>query len=202
MPILVYHKIALRSKDNLTVSIYNFIKHLFFLKGKEVVYLQDYSPNKKTQYVLRFDDGYKSIKHFVAPLMKLFGFPYEIFIVDNFYRNALLGNKVWCNKQDLEYIIKSGGRLQYHSKSHPDLTKQTEDLPAELLVPQDLRNLDKKGFTFFAYPFWKYNQIVINEVQKHYIGALSGNGFGDDSTYALNGIKMDNDTKLNKETID
>ena len=80
-----------------------------------------------------------------------------------------------------------GGRLQYHSRTHPRLEtiKDMETLKEEIKVPEHLKKLDPKGFKFFAYPFWTYNTDVINVVKKYFQGARSGNGYANGTIYAL-----------------
>lgn len=196
--ILTYHKISLTKTDKITVNLWNFIRQMFAAKKYKVVYLSEYNMNDKSQVVLRFDDGYKSVLKYAVPVLKFFGYPFEVFIVEDFYKRAEKGDKNLLNKKDLEKIIKAGGRLQYHTKSHPDLslTEDIRKLEDELICPEYLKLLDKNGFEFLAYPFWKYNSETIKIVQAYYKGACSGNGFAENNDYSMDGIRVESNTKI------
>lgn len=196
--ILTYHKISLTKTDKITVNLSNFIRQMYALRKNKVVYLNDYDMNDNNQIVLRFDDGYKSVLKYALPVLKFFGYPFEVFIVENFFISAEKGNKNFLNKKDLKKIIKAGGRLQYHTKSHPDLSiiDDEEILKSELICPEYIKQLDKSGFKFFAYPFWKYNSKSMEYVQKLYKGACSGNGFAENNIYSMDGIRIEANTKI------
>lgn len=196
--ILTYHKISLTKTDKITVNLKCFIRQMYALRKNKVVYLNDYDMNDNNQIVLRFDDGYKSVLKYALPILKFFGYPFEVFIVENFFISAEKGNKNFLNRKDLKKIIKAGGRLQYHTKSHPDLSiiDDEEILKSELICPEYIKQLDKSGFKFFAYPFWKYNSKSMEYVQKLYKGACSGNGFAENNIYSMDGIRIEANTKI------
>ncbi|CCY62356.1 glycosyl transferase family 2 [Clostridium sp. CAG:967] len=196
--ILTYHKVSFIKNDKITVNVWNFIMQMYAIRKKIVVYLDDYDLNDNNQVVLRFDDGYKSVLKYAVPVLKFFGYPFEVFIVEDFFNRGEKGDKNFLNKKDLEKIIKSGGRLQYHTKSHPDLSiiEDEEILKTELICPEYIKQLDKNGFKFLAYPFWKYNSKSIEYVQKLYNGACSGNGFAENNKYSMDGIRVEANTKI------
>jgi peptidoglycan/xylan/chitin deacetylase (PgdA/CDA1 family) len=80
---------------------------------------------------------------------------------------------------DVITITGSGGRLQYHSKTHQHLDEIADPLvlEEEIRPPNWLAELDKTSFTWFAYPYWTYNDKVISVVSKYYKGAISGMNF-------------------------
>lgn len=200
--ILVYHKISFKKNENITIDIFSFIKQLLQLKikGYKVVHLDEYNFQDAAQIVIRFDDGYKSVLKYALPVLKFFNFPFEVFIVENFFISAQKGNNKFLNKNDLEKIVKSKGRLQYHTKSHPDLStiKDESKLQKEIICPDYIKALDINGFKYFAYPFWKYSPESIEIIKQHYQGACSGNGFAKDDAYLMDGIKVNKDTKIRK----
>ena len=141
--ILVYHDIKLKPDAENVVSLLNFIKQMYSLRKYEVVYLDEYNPDNPNQVVLTFDDGYKSVLKYVVPILKLFKYPFELFICENFINGAENGDKVFLNKKELLEVAKNGGRLQYHTKSHLDLS-EIEDktlLEDELRLPESLLTL-------------------------------------------------------------
>lgn len=193
--ILTYHKITFPHKrDNISTSMFSFLWTLIFLRitRKKIVYLSEYDPDNKNHFVITFDDGYREVLKYALPLLYLFRCPFEVFLVENFFNEAEQGNKNYLDKNDLGRIIKKGGRLQYHSKSHPrlDEIKDLATLESEIKVSEKVKTLDPKGFDYFAYPYWTYNDEVIGIVKKYYRGARSGNGHADGTLYAMDSKRM------------
>ncbi|MDR0485176.1 MAG: polysaccharide deacetylase family protein [Elusimicrobiota bacterium] len=197
--ILMYHHIKKQSEDNLTVSQAVFLRHLDALKNKKIVYLDAYNPLDPSNAVITFDDGYKDISIYAVPHLKKMNFPFEVFLVGDFVSMGDSGNADFLNSADLIEIVKSGGRLQYHAKTHPHLETIYDKniLEAEILTPSELRLLDREGFKWFAYPFCAYNSDVIDIVKKHYKGARSGKGLGNNDFYTLESLRMDENTEIN-----
>lgn len=194
--IFTYHKISFLKSDKSTVNLWNFIRQMFEARKYKVVFLKDYDINDKNQIVLRFDDGYKSVLKYAVPVLKFFGYPFEVFIVEKFYDKEEKGDKNFMDKKDLKEVIKAGGRLQYHTKSHPDLSliEDKEKLKLEIICPEYLKALDKNGFEFLAYPFWKHNCETMKIIQENYKGACSGNGFAENTDYSMDGIRAEANT--------
>lgn len=197
--ILTYHNISFKKQDNITINLLTFIKQMFALRKFDVVHLDEYDMNNEKHIVLRFDDGYKGVVKYALPVLKFFKYPFEIFIVEKFYLKAQSGDNNFINKNDIDKIIKSNGNIQYHSKTHPDLSLIDSDtkLIEEIICPESLKELDKNGFQYFAYPFWKFNQKVLDIVNKNYYGACSGNGFAQkNNKFAMDSIRIDCNTKI------
>ena len=196
--ILVYHDIKLFSNNENTVSSFVFFTQMLYLyfSKKEITYLKDYN-NPNTQVVITFDDGFKNILKYAIPILKIFKFPYEVFIVETYLNNK---HTEFINKNELDSIINNNGRLQYHSYSHKNLTsiEDIAQLEKEIVCPQDLKVEYKNCFEYFAYPYWEYNNAVVNIIKKYYIGARSGNGKSNNSIWALNSIKVKNNFKLKR----
>ena len=192
--ILVYHNITLKYNNENEVDIFHFFAQMLtvWLSKKQVVNLKNYA-DEKQQIVITFDDGYKGIKNFALPILKLFNFPCEIFIVEDF-----LNNNNCLSRTELGKIVNNNTHLQYHSKSHKNLCdiENEAELNDEIVCPDSLKELDKDGFEYFAYPYWKYNDKAYNIVKKFYRGARSGNGHGDCGKFAMNSIKVLNKINL------
>jgi peptidoglycan/xylan/chitin deacetylase (PgdA/CDA1 family) len=185
--ILTYHKIKyFKGKDTIVTGLTSFFLQMFLLQ-KKVVYLEEYDPGNENQFVVTFDDGYKDIIKYALPILRIFKFPFEVFVVNDYIRAAEDGNRNYLDKKDLAIIIKNRGRLQYHSKTHQhlELINDLSVLEDEIKPPEWLKAFDPKGFKYFAYPFWTYNNDVITIVKKYYCGARSGNGYADSTVYAL-----------------
>jgi len=186
--ILTYHKIKpFPGKDPIAAGLSAFFWKMLSLVSKKVVYLENYNPDDEKQIVITFDDGYKEVIKYALPVLKLFKYPFELFIVANFFFEAENGNVNYLNRSDLEIITANGGRLQYHTKSHPRLEtiRDLDILEEEIKPPEEMKVLDPNGFKYFAYPFWTYNDNVINVVKKYYHGARSGNGYANSTVYAM-----------------
>lgn len=199
--ILTYHRIQPLAADPITVSEARFLQQMQQIRDKKVVLLDDYDPEEEDQIVITFDDGFKDVLLYALPILRRFGYPFEIFVVDRFYRQGEAGNRDMLDRKDLQTMIEHGGRLQYHTRTHPrlDEIEEEEKLTEEILVPEDLRELDPDGFHYLAYPYWRWNEQVLREVEKHFRGARSGNGFEkENDRYALPGVRMDNETNLEK----
>lgn len=214
--ILMYHKIHPDSPSMWWVHVDEFYRHLCELRNKQVVFLEDYDANDSNQAVITFDGVYKNVLEFAVPLLKKFQYPFEVFIVgdhvggDNSFdvidkrTNEPTGEPLteFANKEDLQKIIESGGRLQWHTKSHPNLTTiATNEISRELNIPKALKKLDPLGFTWFAYPHGEWNDVVVKEVKKKFSGAVSVIQGDSSNRYALNRITVTNDTRLKTPSI-
>jgi len=192
--VLVYHKIDESSSDNMTVDLQTFETQMAFLQNKKVVYLDDCDPENPENVVIRFDDGYKDSIYYAIDILKKHNYPFEIFVCGSFW------NKVGkIGDDDVDKILQNGGRFQYHTYRHSSsmLEMNEQELESEIKVPDNLKNIGNNCFVWLAYPYWKWNEKMKNIVAKHFKGALSGNGFADNSQYALDGVRIDNSSDFN-----
>lgn len=191
--ILVYHHVLEVATLESSVDIEHFMRQILLLRNKKVVYLDDYDVHDPMHCVITFDDGNKNIFNAV-PILKRFGMPFEIFLVADRVEQAEKGNPHLLNRADLKTIVQHGGRLQYHSKTHPWLDQITNPqiLDEEIRPDQKLLELDPAGFSWFAYPYCVYTPAVIECVKKYYCGARSGKGLGSCDKYTLDSIILRN----------
>ena len=185
--ILVYHRIKTKINDTITIHPIRFICDMICILKNQVVFLEDYDPMNPNHVVLTFDDGYKDFLKYALPILKFFKYPFELGIIGD-----MVGKNGFLNEDDLKNIVKNGGRLQYHTKTHIDLTTldSEEKIKEEIKVPEKLCKIDKNGFKFLFYPFWKYNDLIIDILKKeNYKGALSGNGYGNKDKFSLERIR-------------
>jgi GT2 family glycosyltransferase len=208
MTILMYHKVSLDSPTMWWVSVNSFYRQMLELQGKKVVYLDDYDPTDTEQFVITFDGVYKNVLDYAAPILKEFNYPFELFVTSDYLGRD---NSFDCpeppaefaNLQELECLVKINGRLQWHTRSHPDLTddNQKVDLSLELEVPEKLRKIDPQGYKWFAYPYGKFNERVIEKVKDKFYGALSCIQGNDTYLYCLNRITVTNETSFKNATL-
>lgn len=214
--ILMYHKVYLESPSIWWVDLDSFYRQMVQLQGKKVVYLDEYDPSNPDHVVITFDGVYENIHKYALPILKSFGYPFELFITskylgkDNSFDTVdkRTGEEVneplamFCNKKQLNDLVKSGARLQWHTVSHQNLTQLTEsELKKELTVPSHLKKVDSKGFNWIAYPHGEFNDFVLNAVEKKFKGGLSVVQGNDTDSYTLNRVTVTNDTNLTDKSV-
>ncbi|MBO1068916.1 MAG: glycosyltransferase [Dolichospermum sp. DEX189] len=208
MTILMYHKIDLESPTIWWVSVDQFYRQMIELKSKQVVYLDDYNPQNPNHVVITFDGVYKNILKYAAPILQEFNYVFELFVSSNYIGtdNAFDTEEPlteFVDFQDLKALISINGRLQWHTKSHPDLTieKDGVDIFEELDIPENIRALDHNGLKWFAYPYGRFNQKVLEAVKDRFLGAVSCFQGNDLDTYCLNRLTVINDSNFSKAKI-
>lgn len=206
--ILTYHFIVKRKsqvKDENFISLSDFTKQMDELKNYDIVDFNNYDENNPKHIVITFDDGSDSIMS-VLPILKKYKYKFSIFIVGDW-----IGKKGFLNYDDLRKIVKLGGNLQWHTKTHKNLTTISDnDLISELTIDKNIKKLDPNGFQVLAYPFWAYNERIINFCKKMgFKKCRSGNNFktnlseinNNNNKYYLDSIKMKGDTKLSEKIV-
>ena len=187
--ILLYHKIDSESKNYWWVSADRLYRQLVQLSSKKVVYLDDYDPKNPEHVVITFDGVYDNVLKYAAPLLKKFSYPFELFITNDYIGKGNSFDEAepdatFADKQQLKELIAMGGRLQWHTKTHRDITQLTDkEVEQEIVCPAGIRKLDPKGFGWFAYAYGKYDERSQALVKKHYKGGLAcDNGTYEDKT--------------------
>lgn len=206
--ILMYHKVGLESPTMWWVTVNNFYDQMFELQTKKVVYLADYNPNDENQVVITFDGVYQNILQYAAPIMQKFGYPFELFITSD-YLNAnnnfdtVEPEARFASVEELKKLESLGGRIQWHTQSHPDMKNLTDAavIEKELSVPDELRVFDQNSFKWFAYPYGNFNTAVVDAVKQRFEGAVSCDQGSDTDEFVLNRLTVVNETRFNQESI-
>lgn len=140
--------------------------------------------------------------------MKKLNYPFELFVVgdyigknNDFDKGEPLTD--FASTDDLNKLVKLGGRVQWHTKTHQNLVeiRDVKKLEKEIQVQDRLKNLDKRGMKWFAYPHGNINNQIIEITKKYFKGAVSciqGDGVG---RYKLNRIMVTNKTSFKKASI-
>lgn len=214
--ILMYHKIYPETPTPWWVSVDTFYKQMCEIQHKKVVYLDDYDPNNPDHVVITFDGVYENVYKFALPILKKFNYPFELFISGDHIgktndfdtidkRTGQPTNEpaaLFSNNTQLKKMIEGGGRLQWHTRSHPNLTLLSKkELETELTIPQKIKKEDAKGFSWFAYPHGEFNEQVVTETKKRFKGGLSVEQGNDNNIYYLNRFTITETTSLKKATI-
>lgn len=204
----MYHKVHPNSPTIWWVTVNNFYRQMCELKNKDVVYLDDYDNKNPRHVVITFDGVYNNVCEFALPILKHFNYPFELFITSDYIGNdnqfdTVEPNTLFATKEDLTDLVNGGARLQWHSKSHPNLklVNETKRIIEELSIPESLLPLDPKGFKWFAYPYGEYNELTLKEVRKRFSGALSCNQGNEIDKHLLNRVTVLNDTSLKENKI-
>lgn len=204
----MYHKIHPNSPTIWWVTVNDFYRQMFELQSKKVVYLDDYDVNNDDHVVITFDGIYKNVYEFALPILKHFNYPFELFITSDYIGldndfDVVEPNAPFVNVFELKQLLKYNGRIQWHTRSHINLSnvKDIELIKNELNIPTRILEIDNNGFKWFAYPHGEFNDVVINEVKKRFKGALSCNQGNEIDVYKLNRITVLNKTSFKKNTI-
>lgn len=197
--ILTYHHIG-KVKDENWVSVKSFARQMDEIADKKVVRLSDYDPDDPSHVVVAFDDGGADIKN-ALPILKKRGYPFEVFIVGDWF-----GKEGYIGEKDVAGIIAAGGRLEWHTKSHRELTGLSDaEIKKELSVPDKIRRLDAKGFRGLAYPWWICDKRVMKHVAAAgFTAARSGNGYSTappSGRLALDSVKMKETTSMKDKIV-
>jgi len=208
--ILMYHKVAPTRPTQWWVGVDSFFRQLCELRGYEVVALDDYQPENPKHCVITFDGVYQNVLQYAAPLLKRFGYPFELFVTSD-----VLGKEnefdagsgeppaVFATEAELAELVKCGGRLQWHTRSHPHLpeVKDSGRLERELTVPDGLKSLDPRGFRWFAYPHGEFNEEVKSRSKDKFIGAVSCVQGSATDRFAYNRVKVESSTSFKRGSI-
>lgn len=193
--ILMYHKIFPEAPTMWWVEVDSFYRQLHELTSRKVVYLDDYDRSNPDHVVLTFDGVYRNVLEYAAPLLKQFGYPFELFITsDHIGRDNGFDITEPCadfaDIDELLTLVKMGGRLQWHTRSHANLGDVHDEsvIVRELDIPKHIRELDHSGFGWFAYPHGEFNDDVLVAVRENFRGAVSCVQGNDDDSYLLNRV--------------
>lgn len=207
--ILLYHKVYLESPTEWWVDTNDFWRQMYELQNYEVVNLADYDPNNPEHVVITFDGVYENVFQYALPVLKSFGYPFELFVVgntigeDNTFDQHVEPPARFADRQQLKALVAGGGRLQWHSQSHIDLTKEEalDTVRAELSVPEDIRSLDPKGLKWFGYPYGNHDQRLLDITKEHFQGALSCVNGNDIDRYQFNRVIVTNGSSFARSTV-
>ncbi|CAM3384168.1 glycosyltransferase [Flavobacterium longum] len=201
--ILMYHKVFPSSPTMWWVFVNDFYRQMAEIAHKEVVYLDDYDPANPNQVVITFDGIYKNVLEYALPIMRKFDYPFELFVTSDYIGlpnefDSVEPNSAFASAEELKELVQNKGRLQWHTRSHPNMKDITdrERIAHELSIPEDVKALDPDGFKWFAYPHGEFNDVLVAEVRKNFVGAVSCIQGNDTDPYILNRLTVVSKTSL------
>jgi peptidoglycan/xylan/chitin deacetylase (PgdA/CDA1 family) len=195
--ILMYHKVDVVTPTLWWVTPEDLERHLTSLSNRQFVYLEDYrSPSN--QVVVTFDDAYENVFRHALPVLKRLRRPFEVFVIGD-----VIGD--WndfdpgeprtrhMNLDQMAEIAAAGGRIQWHSRSHPDLKGVSDaDLEQELEVPEELRReFPLPHFSWFSYPGGSHDDRCVHAASRKFSGAVSVIDGRPDDRWQLNRVTVD-----------
>ena len=157
LTVLMYHSIQPESKNELTVSVKNFEKHLEVLqkKGYNTLHFKQLkTPLTKKNLIITFDDGYIDNKDYAFPLLEKFGFKGVVFLP-----TALINHDSdKMTFDDLKTINSDVIELGLHSHKHQNFEKiNLSQIKNDLLENMDALQSRKIPFErILAYPYGRF----------------------------------------------
>ncbi len=200
--ILMYHKVDIVAPTMWWVTPADLDRQLDALRDRTFVYLDDYIAAER-HVAITFDDAYENVVRHALPVLRAHGVPFEVFVIGD-----RLGG--W-NELDLEEpntrhmardhlaeVVEAGGRLQWHTRTHPNLRElAVAEIADELTVTDSLREeFPEPHFTWFAYPYGEHDGRSVELARRRFSGAVSvGRGHLDDG-WQLNRVIVTRDTPV------
>lgn len=173
-----------------------------------MILLDEYDPNNPDHVVITFDDVYENVYQYAAPILKKFGYRYELFVIGDKIGGTNAFDSVeplttMANRDQLKAMVADGARLQWHTMSHPDMGQELTDqqLAIELAIPTQIKKLDPKGFKWFAYPYGNFTQPAYELTKTLFQGAVSCIQGNDVDPYCWNRLTVVNSTTFNQTSV-
>jgi glycosyltransferase involved in cell wall biosynthesis len=206
--ILMYHKVFIEAPTIWWVTADAFWRQMEQLSRYTIVPLNDYDPSNPRHVVITFDGVYDNVYTYALPILKRFNYPFELFIVgemvgkDNKFDQHVEPPAQFAGPEQLRAMVDHGGRLQWHSRTHGNLSQlNKEALDQELSVPESIRALDPEGFKWFAYPHGRVDKSVVERIRELFEGAVSCVEGHDLDRYQLNRVTVTNQTSFAQSTV-
>jgi peptidoglycan/xylan/chitin deacetylase (PgdA/CDA1 family) len=168
----MYHSVA-DDGHFLSVSSSVFEQQIEYMKNNGFTFLRSddlLSGNINNKSVLiTFDDGYENNFLIAVPILKKYNVPAIFFIATGLVGTENKGMKMMNWKQVIELSKNNLFEIGAHTISHKKLHKMNiEELKKEVMESKSiLEEKTNKNIKSFAYPFGRYNKIVIDMVKKN-----------------------------------
>lgn len=207
--ILMYHKVGLTVESMWWVTADTFRLQMHALKRFNVVPLSDYDPNNGSHVVITFDGVYENVYKFAFPILKEFGYCFELFVIGNHIGgdNAFdpiepLAN--FCTIPQLRAMQAHGGRVQWHTSSHIRLSGiSVAALESEIKVPDGIHEKLRadQNLRWFAYPHGDHDSQAVELVRRHFDGAISVNDGVAGDHYQYNRVTVTEQTRFSAPRV-
>lgn len=200
--ILMYHKVDVITPTIWWVTPEDLARRLDAMRERDFVYLDDYT-SPETQVVITFDDAYENVARHGLPTLRSRRVPFEVFVIGDVVSGwntfdpgePPTRHMSWAHLED---VVASGGRLQWHSRSHAHLPDRSDaEVEAELTVTDELRlRFPSPHFRWFAYPGGAHDERSVAAARRLFAGAVSVIEGQPGDRWQLNRVTVDRDTAL------
>lgn len=207
--ILMYHKVAPTTPSIWWVSADTFNRQLAALQAYDVVYLDEYDPKNPRQAVITFDGVYKNVLEYAAPLLQKWGYPFELFVIgerlgkSNEFDQSVEPPADFANLDELRELVRMGGRIQWHSRTHRELRGlPASSLDEELTPSRSLADqFPAPHLRWFAYPHGQYDDALLEGVRRKFVGAVACNEEASEDRYLLPRVTVTEATNLSSTKV-
>ncbi len=141
----------------------------------------------KQPVMLTFDDGWKNQFQYAYPVLKKYHMKAVFFVFTNPIDHK---NKHWMSWSEVKELDASGFEIGGHSRTHPILTKITDDVMLDHEIREAKQVTEKElghEIVSFAYPFGMENDQVLSAVTRagYIIARTTYSGVWNDPDHAL-----------------
>jgi peptidoglycan/xylan/chitin deacetylase (PgdA/CDA1 family) len=181
VPILMYHAVD-EYKNNglreLFVTPANFEKQMQYLKdnGFTLLTFERWGDVNKVNkpILITFDDGMKNNLNAFQILQKLQDENFQPTATEYMIAGAIDSDPGMLSSDDLKTMVNSGiFSVQAHTMSHADLPN-TKNYEEELKAAKEkIEEVTGKPVVAIAYPFGKFDDMVVKETKKYYMFATT-----------------------------
>jgi hypothetical protein len=176
--ILLYHRVNDVSEDVLTASTRRFAEHLVTLRHyyrviateEMVARIASRAPIEPTAVAIHFDDCYRDVRSYAAPLLAAAGMPAAAFVSSGFVGTTRIfahDQEKYPHRfenlasQDLRELPDLGVSVAAHTVNHVDLgSVSLEQAQAEVVESgRQLEGITARAVSLFSFPFGRIHNI-------------------------------------------
>ena len=190
LPILLFHALD-NSPSNIAFSPKTFEKtmSMLYLAGYQTLHLSDIpkylKENKafpKNNFVITFDDGYKSVYEQAFPILQKYNFTATIFITVGKTKPSRVSERLpsmqgrtMLSWQEIKLMQAANITIGSHTLTHANLTtlpkaEQIAEIYESKIIIENILGTEVNSF---AYPYGIYDKTSLELVQEHYNCACS-----------------------------
>lgn len=110
--------------------------------------------------IVTFDDGYRSLSQYAAPIMKPYGYTGTIFVITEFMDNGYAAYLTW---PEAEALYAQGWKIEPHTKSHEELAGRDRAFQLYQMLGSIQTVAAHIGTQprFICYPSGKYDDLTL-----------------------------------------
>lgn len=157
--ILMYHQIAEKSTEDLTVSLKNLEEQCKYLKRKRFTskFFSELNIPSRRSIIITFDDGYKNNEIYLPELLEKYNLKATIFIPTEFIQKGY-STHTMMSFEEIRCLNPKYFEIGLHSHSHQNFRTVSADF-IENDLTKNMQILDQENIQYakvLAYPYGKY----------------------------------------------